>query len=234
MSVDSQIPQNRILAALPPEEYQRLLPDLELVSLPVRQILYEPREKIEHVYFPHQAVASMLSIMLDGGTIEVGLVGGEGMVGVPAVLGGNITTHQCMVQLPGEAMRMKADAIRSHFDQANSHLRVFLLRYVQVLLAQVSQSAACNRFHTVEERFARWMLLVQDAVKADEFALTQEFLADMLGTRRSSVTVAAGTLQQAGTLRYTRGKITILNRQALEATVCECYEVIRREFSQIR
>ncbi|WP_017319285.1 Crp/Fnr family transcriptional regulator [Mastigocladopsis repens] len=229
---DSVPIQNRLLGALPASEYQRLVPHLELVTLPLHQVLYEPNEPITHVYFPHQAVISLITTMEDGSTIEVGLVGSEGMVGLPVILGGNITNNQAFVQIPDAGMRMDANIFKTEFHRGGE-LQRLLLRYCQALLTQVSQSAACNRFHTIEERLARWMLLVQDCVDLEEFPLTQQFIAEMLGTRRSGVTVAAGTLQQAGMLRYTRGKITIVNREALEATACECYRVISDEFSRL-
>lgn len=232
MSANFGVPQNRLLAALPASEYERLAPHLQLVSLPIRQVLYEPNEPIKYVYFPIGSMVSLVSIMKDGSTIEVGLVGNEGMVGVPVILGGNITTTQAFVQVSDNALRMDADLLKSEFNRGGQ-LQLLLLRYTQALLTQVSQSAACNRFHTIEERLARWMLLVADAVESDEFMLTQEFISQMLGTRRSGVTVAAGNLSQAGMLRYSRGKITILNREALEATSCECYGVIRDEFTRL-
>lgn len=232
VSTDSVPIQNRLLAALPTHEYQRLVPHLELVKLSLHQIIYEPNEPITHVYFPHQAVVSLVTSMEDGSTIEVGLVGSEGMVGIPVILGGNITNNQAFVQIAGAGMRMDANILKTEFNRSGP-LQTLLLRYCQALLTQVSQSAACNRFHTIEERLARWMLLVQDCVGSDELALTQEFIAQMLGTRRSGVTVAAGTLQKAGMLRYTRGRITIVNREVLEATACECYRVISDEFARL-
>jgi CRP-like cAMP-binding protein len=231
-STDSEPIRNRLLAALPASEYQRLIPHLQLVKLPHHEILYRPNESITHVYFPHQAVISLITTMENGSTIEVGLVGSEGMVGIPVILGGNITIYETQVQVPHDAMRMDANVLKTEFLQGGE-LQKLLLRYCQALLTQISQSVACNRFHTIEARLARWMLLVQDSTELDELPLTQEFIAEMLGTRRSGVTVAAGTLQQAGMLRYSRGKITIVNREALEATACECYRVISNEFSRL-
>jgi len=232
VSANFGVPPNRLLAALPASEYERLAPHLQLVSLSLNQVLYEPNGPIKYVYFPNHSMVSLVSIMEDGSTIEVGLVGSEGMVGVPVILGGNITTTKAFVQVSGSALRMDADLLKSEFNRGGQ-LQILLLRYTQALLTQVSQSVACNRFHTIEERLARWMLLVGDAVKSDEFMLTQEFISQMLGTRRSGVTVAAGTLSQAGMLRYSRGKITILNREALQATSCECYGVIKDEFTRL-
>lgn len=224
--------ENRLLAALPTEEYQRLVPHLELVPLKFQQILYEPGEPIAYVYFPHRAIVSLLSTMEDGTTVEVGLVGIDGMVGTAVILGGNTTTTLANVQVPGYAMRMKAEWLKAEFNRGGA-LQSLLLLYTQALITQVSQIAACNRLHTLEERLARWLLTIQDRLQSDDLPLTQEFISQMLGTRRSGVTVAAGTLQQAAMIRYTRGKITILNRQALEATTCECYTLIKSEYERL-
>ena len=224
--------KNRLLAALPASEYERLVPHLELVSLPVNKVLYELGEPIEYVYFPHHAIVSLVCVLEDGSTVESGLVGNDGMVGLPVILGGNKTSNRAFVQVAGNGMRMKAEQLYSEFKQGGA-LQSLLLRYTQALLTQVSQGAACNRLHTLEERLARWLLTVQDRVESDEFPLTQEFIAQMLGTRRSGVTVAAGSLSKAGMIRYSRGKITILNQDDLEAIACECYGIIKTEFSRL-
>lgn len=229
---NSDLPKNRLLAALPAEAYQRLVPHLELVSLPVGQVIYEPGEPISHVYFPHKAMVSLVSMMEDGTTIEVGLVGQEGMLGIPVLLGGGTTTNKALVQVAEGSMRMKADVLKSEFNRGGM-LQSLLLRYMQALFTQVSQIAACNGLHSLEERFARWLLSVQCCLQSDELPLTQEFISQMLGVRRSGVTVAASTLSQAGMIRYSRGKITILNQEDLEATSCECYKVIKNEFSRL-
>ncbi|GAB1542485.1 Crp/Fnr family transcriptional regulator [Scytonema sp. NUACC21] len=226
----SQPKQNYLLAALPPSEYQRLAPHLELIELLSHQILYEAHEPIKHIYFPNSGVISLVNTMENGSTIEVGVVSSEGIVGLAGILGRNIAIYQAQVQIPGDAMRIDAKILKTEFHQPGV-LQTLLLRYCQMFLTQVSQSAACNRFHTVEERLARWLLLIQDLVGSEELPLTHEFLANMLGSRRSGVTVAAGTLQKAGMLRYSRGKITIVNREALEATTCECYGVISQEIA---
>lgn len=224
--------KNRLLATLPAEEYERLVPHLELVSLPLNQIIYQLGEPIEYVYFPHHAIISLLSVLEDGSTVEAGLVGNDGMVGLPVILGGNKTSNQALVQVAGNGMRMKAELLNSEFKRGGA-LQSLLLRYTQALLTQVSQGVACNRLHTIEERLARWLLTVQDRVESDQFPLTQEFIAQMLGTRRSGVTVAAGTLSKAGTIRYSRGKITIVNQGDLEAIACECYGIIKAEFNRL-
>lgn len=234
MSVFSETgtPINQLLAALPAEDYQRLLPHLDLVTLTSQQVLYELGEPIFQVYFPNRSIISLINTMEDGATIEVGLVGREGMVGIPAILNDAVSIHRAFVKIPDTALRIRADVLRAEFNRGGA-LQTLLLRYTQLLLVQLSQSAACNRFHTIEERLARQLLLIQDSLQANEFPLTQEFLAQILGTRRSGVTVAAGALNQAGMIRYTRGRITILNREGLEATACECYQVIQEEFKRL-
>ncbi|MBD2039389.1 Crp/Fnr family transcriptional regulator [Microcoleus sp. FACHB-672] len=232
VSKDSGRAGNQLLAALPAEEYQRLVPYLEKVELNNHQVLYNPNELIEFVYFPTQGVVSLLYAMEDGSTVEVGIVGAEGMVGIPVILGGMKTTNLALVQVAGYGMRLKASLLKSEFERGGV-LQTLLLRYSQALLSFVSQTAACNRLHTLEERLSRWLLLVQHRLQSDELPLTQEYISQMLGTRRSGVTVAAGTLQQAGIISYKRGKINILNQENLEATACECYQVIQSEFARL-
>ncbi len=223
---------NRLLAALPDAEYQHLIPHLEHVPLSLKQVLYDVGEPIEYVYFPHQSIVSALSTMADGSMVEVGLVGNDGIVGIPAALGDNIATTTTTVQIPNSAMRMKASVLKSEFGRGGV-LQSLLLRYIQALYALVSQNAACNRLHHLDGRLARWLLLVYDRVESNELPLTQEFISQMLGVRRAGVTVAANTLQQAGLIRYTRGRITILNREELQAASCECYEFINGEYARL-
>ena len=235
MSVSSDAPksiENRLLAALPATEYQRLIPHLEFVELPRRHVLYESGELLSHVYFVNEGMVSLISIMENGEIVEVGLVAKEGMVGMPVCWGGNTTTITAMVQIPGNAMRMKAEVLKTEFNRGGS-LQSLLLLYTQALYTQVSQSAACNRLHTLEERLARWLLTVGDRIQSDTFELTQEFISHMLGTRRSGVTVAANTLSQAGMIRYTRGKITIVAQENLKSTTCECYGVVKDEYARL-
>ena len=232
MSEASPKAVNRLLAALPEAEYQRLIPHLDHVSLSFKQVLHEVGELIEYVYFPHQSIVSALSTMEDGSMVEVGLVGNDGIVGIPAALGDNITATTAMVQVSDSAMRMKASLLKSEFGRGGS-LQSLLLRYMQAQHAFVSQNAACNRLHYLEGRLARWLLLVCDRVGSNELPLTHEFMAQMLGVRRAGVTEAANMLQQSGLIRYTRGKITILNRQELEAASCECYEIIEGEYARL-
>jgi len=223
---------NRLLAALPEAEYQNLVPHLEEVSLSLKKVLHEVGEPIEYVYFPLWGIVSSLSTMADGSMVEVGIVGNDGVVGIPAALGDNIATTTAMVQVSGSGMRMKASLLKSEF-QRGGVLQNLLLRYIQALYALVTQNAACNRLHQLDGRLARWLLLVCDRVESNELPLTHEFMSQMLGVRRAGVTEAANTLQQAGLIRYTRGKITILKREELEATTCECYEIIKGEYARL-
>ncbi len=224
--------KNQLLAALPIEEYQNLAPHLESVELPLRQVLHEAGEPIEYVYFPTEAMISLVSIMKDGSTVEVALIGREGMVGIPVILGGDSTTSQAVVQVAGRGLRLQANILKAHF-QLGGQLHYLLLRYIQALFTQVSQGAVCNRLHNLEERLARWLLSVQDCLQMQEFPMTQEHIAQMLGSRRSGVTVAAGMLQHAGIISYRRGRINILSRERLEATSCECYGIIKAEIARL-
>jgi CRP-like cAMP-binding protein len=224
--------KNQLLAALSLSEYQNLLPYLELVELPLRKVLQEPGEAIDYIYFPTTAMISLVSIMQDGSIVEVALVGKEGMVGLPAIFGGNSTITQTVVQIAGSALRIQVNVLKAEFDRGRE-LQSLLLRYTQILFTQISQSVACNRLHSLEERLARWLLMVQDCLQASEYPMTQEYIAQMLGSRRSGVTVAAGTLQSAGMISYRRGKIKILKREDLENTACECYGIIKVEVSRL-
>jgi CRP-like cAMP-binding protein len=223
---------NKILAALPREEYERLVPNLETISLSFKQLIYQPNEPIEYVYFINRGVISVLNVMQDGGALEVATVGNEGMVGIPVLLGADQVPAETFVQVPGEALRMKVDVFKSEVSPS-SPLHTRLLRYTQTLINQIAQSAACNRLHSVEQRTCRWLLMTQDRVDSDEFPMTQEFLALMLGVRRASVSEVAATVQKAGLIRYHRGKVTVLDRKGLEATSCECYEVVNKEYKRL-
>lgn len=232
VSFDPQQPrENKLLAALSDREYEHLITHLELVSSR-HQVFYNAGEEISHVYFLNQALVSLVSIMTDGAIVEVGIVGKEGMVGMPVCWGGNATINQAMVQIPGTAMKMKAEQLLTQFNRGGA-LQSLLLRYTQALYSHTAQTAACNRLHPLEERFARWLLTVRDRIQSNDLPLTQEFISHMLGTRRSGVTVAASTFQKAGMIRYSRGKITILNQENLESSACECYMVIKDEFARL-
>jgi CRP-like cAMP-binding protein len=225
---------NRILDALPPKEYERLLPDLSPVSLELKHRLLAPGDTIDTIYFPVSAVVSLLTAMGDGSSVEVATIGSEGVVGIPVFLGAQATSARdfYQVQVSGSAAAMDAGAFRAATGQ-DAPLRGLVERYAQALFSQVSQQVACNGLHSVERRCSRWMLLTHDRVGSDEFALTQEFLAQMLGVRRASVTVAAGVLQKAGFIRYSRGRVTIVDREGLENASCECYRIIRAEFDRL-
>jgi CRP-like cAMP-binding protein len=225
-------PQNKILAALPSEEYDRLLPHLTPVSLHSGDTLYKTQDRIKHVYFVNGAVVSLVTHMEEGTSVEVGLVGNEGMVGLSIVMGDDISQNHAIVQIPDGAMRMETGKFREALKRGGQ-LQSLLLRYSLVLLKQVSQTAACNRNHNLGERLARWLLLCHDRVGVNEIRLTQEFLAQMLGTRRSRVSEAAIILQSAGLIRYSRGIIIILDREGLEEFVCECYQVVKAEFNRL-
>ncbi|MEX0268064.1 Crp/Fnr family transcriptional regulator [Leptolyngbyaceae cyanobacterium UHCC 1019] len=231
MSQNLLQPENRLLSALPAADYQRLLPHLEAVSLPLRKIIHLPGGSLEHVYFPYQALISLVTILEDGSTVENSLVGREGMVGIQAFLG-NEMPHQAIVQVEGDGVRLPIAAFKAEFDQ-NGALHNLVLSYLRFLMVEMAQGNACNCNHTLEERLARWLLNVSDRLDDKNLPLTQEFIAQMLGTRRAGVTVAAGILQQAGMIRYRRGNITILNRENLEATTCECYRVIKTELNRL-
>jgi CRP-like cAMP-binding protein len=225
-------PWNKILAALPGKEYRRLLPHLTSVSLLSGETLYKMEDRIKYVYFVNRAVVSLVTHMEEGTSVEVGLVGNEGMVGLSIVMGDDVSQNHAIVQIPDGAMRMKTSQLKKELLRGGQ-LQTLLLRYSLVLLKQVSQTAACNRIHNLGERLARWLLLCHDRVGRDEIRLTQEFLAQMLGTRRSRVSEAAIILQSAGLIRYSRGIITILDREGLEEFVCECYQVVKAEFDRL-
>ena len=225
-------PKNRILAALPAAEYERLLPNLKPVTLEYKQVLYEPNKTIRHVYFPNDGIISMLSTVVDRILVEVGMVGSEGMFGIPVFLGANSTPHQGIVQVAGSAVRMKAGVLREEFKRGG-RLQDLLLRYTQAHLIMLSQTAVCNRIHALDGRLSRWLLMIHDRVDGDEFLLTQDIISQMLGAQRTGVTEAAGTLQKKQMIRYSRGKIAILDRQRLEEAACECYWIVREEIDRL-
>jgi CRP-like cAMP-binding protein len=221
--------KNKILDALPPEDYERLAPHLHAVKMPQGQTLYRHEQRIEQLYFPTGSMISLVAQLSDGASVEVGITGFEGMVGMPVVLGVDVSPHECMVQLPDGAIQVRAEAIKSEFRRGGA-LQALLLRYTQSLLLMSSQVATCNRAHMVGERLARWLLMSQDRYQNDELPLTQEFLAMMLGTRRAGVTEAALILQTEDVIKYRRGHITITDRKGLEDSACECYAVVKADF----
>jgi CRP-like cAMP-binding protein len=219
---------NRLLATLPKNEYKRLLPKLKTVNLVLGEVLYEPGAAIKYVYFPNDSIISLISELSETSWLEVGMVGNEGMAGLAVFMGVNSSSTRALVQGAGTAMRMSSAAVRTEANRLGN-LHHLLHRYSHSLLTQVSQSSACNRFHFVDARLARWLLMTKDRLGAEEFPLTQEFLASMLGVRREGVSKAAGALQAAKLIRYRRGMITVLNRRGLEAKSCECYAIIKAE-----
>ena len=232
MSKSPKNSENRLLAALPQDEYERLVANMESVFLKFKQSVYEPNEPIEYVYFVQNGVTSLLNVMEDGREVEVATVGNEGMVGLPVFLGADKIPGRAFSQIPGDALRMKADVFKDKVTPG-TRLHDLLQRYTQALFNQIAQGAACNSLHSVEERMCRWLLMTQDRVGEDEFPLTQEFLSQMLGVRRPTVSTAASILQKAGLIRYSRGSITVLEREGLEASSCECYGIIKAEFDRL-
>jgi CRP-like cAMP-binding protein len=229
---DNSAIANRLLTNLPKAEYQRLEPHLEPVSLSLDEVLYEPKQPIESVYFPDRALVSLVSILEDNHISEVGLVGREGVVGIPVFLGGNFTINRAVVQLAGTAIKLDAEILKTEFNRGGELQRRLLL-YTQVLFTQVSQMAAGKSCHTIEKQLARWLLTVQDCTNQDELRLTQKYLSQMLGTRRASITVAANALQEAGLIRYGRGRITLLDRENLETMAGECYRSVKSELERL-
>lgn len=231
-AINGDLTCNQILAALPPEAIASLQPKLETVSLVFKQVIYEPQEPITHVYFLRSGLISLLTILANKTVAEVSVVGNEGMLGLPVFLGVSTTPFRAIVQIPGEAMRMRADDFKQAVNQISS-LSDWIHRYIYSLLIQIAQSSACNSHHTVGQRCCRWLLTMHDRAKSDRFSITQEFLSHMLGVRRASVTEVAGKLQKAGLIAYSRGQITICDRQGLEAASCECYALIKAEFERL-
>ena len=224
--------KNRLLAALPHDEYERLLPSLQQVSFSLGEVVYEFGGRLDYVYFPTTSIVSLLYTMENGSSAEMGLTGNDGVVGIALFMGGGTMPNRAVVQSAGSAIRMKAKMLQDEFARGGEFQRL-LLRYTQALITQISQTAVCNRLHSVEQQLCRWLLLSHDRVNSDELIMTQELIADMLGVRREGVTVAAGRLQDDGAISYVRGHIKILNRRKLEQTVCECYGVVKDEFDRL-
>jgi len=227
----SSTERNRLLLALPRSVYRTLLPDLDAVVLPHGVVLFEARDRITHVYFPQRCVVSLLAAAGDGPGVEVGLVGNEGMVGLSAFLGATTSTTQAVLQVPDGAWRMEIAAFRRAVVQHTS-LRKVLQRYTLTVISQVTQGLACNQRHAVSPRCARWLLMAHDRVGADRFELTQEFLGQMLGARRPTVSITAGGLQALGLIRYARGMMTVVDRAGLENASCTCYEVMEADYAR--
>jgi CRP-like cAMP-binding protein len=224
--------QNHLLNALPPGDYERLAPFLELVPMRLGDVLYEPGIRMRYVYFPTTSIVSLLYVMEDGASAEIAIVGNEGILGISLFMGGETTPSRAVVQGAGFGFRLKAQRLKDEFGRFGPMLRL-LLRYTQALITQMSQTAVCNRHHSVDQQLCRWLLLSLDRLATNELVMTQELIANMLGVRREGVTEAAGKLQGAGLIRYRRGRITVLDRPGLEARSCECYLVVKKEFERL-
>ena len=224
--------QNHLLAALLDAEYSRLLPHLELVPMLLGDVLHESGAKLQYVYFPTTAIVSLQYLLENGSSSEIAGVGNEGVLGISLFMGGNTTPSRAVVQTGGHGYRLKAGLLLEEFNRTGPLLRL-LLRYTQALIMQMSQTAVCNRHHSVEQQLCRWLLLTLDRLPTNELTMTQELIASMLGVRREGVTEAAGKLQEAGFIQYRRGHITVVNRAGLESHVCECYGVVKKEFSRL-
>jgi CRP-like cAMP-binding protein len=224
--------QNGLLAAVPDADYERVLPHLESFPLELGRAIYESGSHQGYVYFPTDSIVSLLYVMEDGASAEIAIVGNEGVVGIALFMGGESTPSRAVVQSAGHGYRLRAGALSAEFRQGGE-LQHVLLRYTQALITQMAQTAVCNRHHSVEQQLCRWLLLSLDRLRSNELTMTQELIANMLGVRREGVTEAASDLQAAGLIRYSRGKITVLDRPRLEARVCECYAVVKREYARL-
>jgi CRP-like cAMP-binding protein len=232
MSLPHSPNQNHLLAALPTGEFERVAPHLELVPMPLGDMLYEPGGQLQHAYFPTTAIVSLQYVMESGASAETAGVGNEGVVGISLFMGGDTTSSSAVVQTAGHAYRLNRRLLKQEFDRAGFMQRL-LLRYTQGLITQVTQTAVCNRHHSIEQRLCRWLLLTLDRVPSPEFIVTHEMVASMLGVRREGITEAAGKLQHAGFIRYRRGHIAVLDRSGLETRACECYAVVKKELSRL-
>jgi CRP-like cAMP-binding protein len=229
----SNSPQaNRLLAALPDASLRALLPHLEPVPLPLGMVVYESGGAQAHVYFPTSSIVSLLYVLADGFSAEIAVTGNEGLVGISLFMGGETTPSRAVVQSAGHGYRLRGDVLRKEFESGGV-LQHLLLRYTQALITQMTQTAVCNRHHSVDQQLCRWLLLSLDRLPGNELVMTQELIANMLGVRREGVTEAAGKLQAEGLIRYSRGHIAVLDRQQLEARVCECYAVVKKEYDRL-
>jgi CRP-like cAMP-binding protein len=232
MALTADPRQNRLLAALPEDEWTRWLPHLEAVEMPLGKVLYESGSTLSHVYFPTTSIVSLLYVMEDGASAEIAVVGREGIVGISLFMGGESTPSRAVVQSAGHAFRLRAGLMLQEFNRAGPVLHL-LLRYTQALITQMAQTAVCNRHHSLDQQLCRWLLLSLDRRDSNDLAMTQELIANLLGVRREGVTEAAGHLQDAGLIRYRRGHITVLDRSLLEARACECYAVVKNEYDRL-
>ena len=225
--------QNRLLAALSEQELARIATRMDLVTLRLGEMLYEPNQLLQYAYFPTTSIISLHYVTETGASAEAAGVGNEGMVGVPLILGGNTTPSSAVVQTAGQAYRLERSVLKAEFNNPNGLMNRLLLRYIQALMTQMFQTAACNRHHSVEQQLCRWLLLTVDRIPSGELKMTQELVANMLGVRRESVTEAAGALQNAECIRYRRGHIAVLDRKKLEMRSCECYGVVKKELDRL-
>ena len=232
MSYPPSLEFNQILRALPAPERERLYPHLRLVPMPLGTVVYESGARLRHIYFPTDCIVSLLYVLEDGNSAEIAIVGKEGAVGVSLFMGGETTPSRAVVQSPGFAYRMSGARLKQEFDRHGQMLHL-LLRYTQSLITQMAQTAVCNRYHALDQQLCRWLLLSLDRLESNELKMTQELLASMLGVRREGVTEAAGRLQKQGVIRYSRGKITVLDRPKLEKLSCECYAVVKKESDRL-
>ena len=223
---------NHLLAALPEESYQRLLPALELVAMPLGWVMYESGGQLSYLYFPISGIVSLLYVTNSGASSEIAITGNEGLVGISLFMGGESTTNRAVVQCAGHAHRMPVPALKAEF-ALGAEFQYLALRYTQTLITQMAQTSVCNRHHTLDQQLCRWLLLSIDRLSGRELIMTQELIANMLGVRREGVTEAAGKLQAAGLINYSRGRITVLDRAGLERRVCECYAVVKNEFERL-
>lgn len=223
---------NHLLAALPAVDYARIGPALELIPMKLGGVLYEPGVRLRYVYFPATSIVSLLYVMEDGASAEIAIVGNEGVLGISLFMGGDTTPSRAVVQSAGYGFRLKAQLLKDEFGRFGPTMHL-LLRYTQALITQMSQTAVCNRHHSVDQQLCRWLLLSLDRLASNELTMTQELIANMLGVRREGVTEAAGKLQDAGLIRYRRGQITVLDRPGLEARSCECYQVVKTEYDRL-
>ena len=224
--------KNHLLAALPGAEWQRWLPEIERVELPLGQVLYESGKAISHIYFPTTAIISLLYVLENGASAEIAVVGNDGLVGVTSFMGGDSTTGRAVVQSAGHGFRLTAQAMKDEFNRGGAVMHL-LLRYTQALMTQMSQTAVCNRHHTLDLQLCRWLLLSLDRLEGNELVMTQELIANMLGVRREGVTEGATKLQNAALIKYSRGRITVLDRPGLEERACECYAVVKKEYDRL-
>ncbi len=231
LKTSNRLTHNRILNSLPQEDFERLLPDLEKVTLDLGQILYRAEGTIDYVYFPDYAMVSVVANTVNGQRTEVGVIGNEGMTGFDVLMGADYSLNENIVQIPDGAFRVKTGVIQKEFKRCGAFHDSFL-RFARLLLLQISQTAVCNRLHSIEERFARWLLMSRDRSETDDLNLTQEFVAIMLGTNRATVTMSAITIQDIGYIKYKRGHIEITDREGLEDFTCDCYKTIKREYDR--